>query len=88
MEPKSKRETITEIANLFCDGDTIKAQLLLNLITSTYDICSEDKEYKEAILELTENLDCLWKRGTKCWVDMPDSIHTCKGKCERFEELK
>ena len=71
-----------KLAEFLFDGNKEKAKILLALLNEEeFTIPSEFKDLKMQLPEYS----CNWCTSTgDCYLDMPDSLRECKGKCLSF----
>lgn len=75
-------DTRLELALSITNGDRAKAGDLLNLIDYSMRKSSKFPDVKMVLPE--EGEECFWYAKGECWVEVPDSVKPCKGKCSSF----
>ena len=74
-----------KLAEFLFDGDKAKAKALLTLLDEKS--FKAPPEFKNLKMQLPE-YSCLWcTLCGECYVDMPDSLRDCEGKCSSYQEM-
>lgn len=81
-------EDIRELlAEVVCDFNPSKTEALLHLIDESVRVSCKVPEGKLLLGEDT----CKWyhlneSKDEECWINIPDSIQKCKGRCKLYEK--
>lgn len=73
-----------ELALKCFDGDTQKAEALLELLNISMDMPASMPDVK---MKLPEDSRCEWEHNGECWKDIPDSCLKCKIPCTFFKPV-